>query len=425
MGERYDVVIGGAGIAGCTAATLYGRLGLRVALLEQHRDASTFKRACTHFIQPSALPTMQRLGLDRRIEGAGGVRNTVDFWTPYGWITAETITAGEAEHGYNIRRSVLDPMLREMAAGTPGVDLLLGHNVVDVLRQGARVTGLVANAADGTRHEVHGRLTVGADGRRSVVADRSGLPAKTTPHARFGYFAHYRGVRAQTDASSQIWLDGVGANYLFCNDGGRNVLLTMRPQAELAAFRQDLEGNLLGSFTRLPKAPIMDDAERVSDVIGVINYPGQLRRAAGDGVALVGDAAIVADYLWGVGCGWAMQSAEWLVDATSAPLLRGRDVRAAARRYSWTLRRRLGPHNMLISDYASGRPFNALERLLYPAATVDGRVAQVFGRVGGRLSSPARLLSPPMLTRMVRARRRAAVPAVPGTSPRPASPETG
>lgn len=147
----------------------------------------------------------------------------------------------------------------------------------------------------------------------------------------------------------------------------------------------------------------------------MINYPGQLRRPAGDGVALVGDAAIVADYLWGVGCGWALQTAEWLVDATATPLLRGRDVRAAARRYSWTLRRRLGPHYMLIADYASGRPFNALERLLYPAATVDERVAQVFGRVGSRLSSPARLLSPPMLYRMVRARRRAAVPAL-GTS---------
>lgn len=187
MGERYDVVIAGAGIAGCAAATLYGQQGLRVGLLEQHRDASTFKRACTHFIQPSALPTMRRLGLDRRIESAGGVRNTLDFWTPYGWITAETITAGQAEHGYNIRRSVLDPMLREMAARTPGVDLLLGHNVVEVLRQGERVTGLVASAADGTRHEVHGRLTVGADGRQSAVADRSGVPVKTTPHGRFGF----------------------------------------------------------------------------------------------------------------------------------------------------------------------------------------------------------------------------------------------
>src|SRR5512135_3097572 len=64
MRDAYDVVIVGAGLAGCTAAILFGRQGLRVAVVEAHRNAATFKRACTHYIQPSALPTLRRLGLD-------------------------------------------------------------------------------------------------------------------------------------------------------------------------------------------------------------------------------------------------------------------------------------------------------------------------------------------------------------------------
>ncbi|MDQ1636194.1 MAG: hypothetical protein QOJ32_3003 [Frankiaceae bacterium] len=410
VGERYDVVIAGAGIAGCTAAVLYARQGLRVALLEAHRDPATFKRICTHYIQPSAVPTMRRLGLDRSIEAAGGVRNGVDIWTPYGWVTDERAAVGVPEPGYNIRRSVLDPMLRELAASTPGVDLLLGHKVTDLVRTGNRVDGLRARTQDGRTVTLRATLTVGAEGRLSTVATQSGLRVKTKAHGRFGYSAHYTGVQLSTAASSQFWLDGQGMNFAFTNDGGRTVIGAMRPSGELAAFRADPEGNLLESFDRLPGRPDLSAATRVSDVIGMINYPLHRRRVTGRGVTLVGDAALVADYLWGVGCGWAFQSAEWLVDATAADLLRSRDPSPALRSYARRIRRRLGPHHTMTSDYATGRPFTALERLLWSSATVDDEVAAALGAVGARSASPLTVLKPMMVARMVRARRRAAAP---------------
>src|SRR5919204_3135210 len=83
--DRYDVVIVGASIAGCTAATLYGRSGLRVALLERSSDPQSFKRMCTHIIQPSAEPTIARLGLERELATAGGVRPAAALWTRWGW----------------------------------------------------------------------------------------------------------------------------------------------------------------------------------------------------------------------------------------------------------------------------------------------------------------------------------------------------
>jgi flavin-dependent dehydrogenase len=391
-----------------------------VALLEAHSDPATFKRACTHFIQPSGLATLQRLGLDVSIAEAGGVVNTVDIWSPYGWITSERSSKGR-EDGYNIRRSVLDPMLRQLAGTTPGVDLFLGHKVSAVIRDGRRIAGVVARRRDGTVAEIRGRLTVGADGRNSAVAAAVDLPGRTSPHGRFGYSAHYTGVLLQTKASSQFWLDGSGMNFVFSNDAGRSVVGVMRPAEELPAFRQDLEGNLLASFDRLPRPPGFENATRVSDMIGMINYPGHRRRAAGDGVALVGDAALVADYLWGVGCGWALQSAEWLVDATAAPLLRHEDPDPGAARYARRHKRRLAPHYLLISDFATGRPFNAFDRLFFSAATVDDEVANAVGAVGARLRSPLSMLTPSMLLRMVRARARAA-PAVDVPLPRSAVP---
>ena len=35
------------------------------------------------------------------------------------------------------------------------------------------------------------------------------------------------------------------------------------------------------------------------------------------GLALVGDAALAIDPLWGVGCGWALQSAQWLAQSVT------------------------------------------------------------------------------------------------------------
>src|SRR3954463_11495601 len=83
----FDAIIVGASIAGCTAARLYAQRGARVALVERRPDVDAFKTVCTHYIQPSATPTIGRLGLVGAIEARGAVRNSIDFWSPYGgWI---------------------------------------------------------------------------------------------------------------------------------------------------------------------------------------------------------------------------------------------------------------------------------------------------------------------------------------------------
>src|ERR1700745_1819217 len=127
--SQYDVAIVGEAHAGLAAAIFFGRAGARVALIERDRDPSGYKKLCTHFIQASATPTLERLGLARAIEEAGGVRNDVEIFTRWGWmIPPSEPTTLRPAYGYNIRRSVLDPMLRKAAAGTVGVEFLPGFS---------------------------------------------------------------------------------------------------------------------------------------------------------------------------------------------------------------------------------------------------------------------------------------------------------
>ena len=125
-----------------------------------------------------------------------------------------------------------------------------------------------------------------------------------------------------------------------------------------------------------------------------------MRPAAGSRLAFVGDAALGADPLFGVGCGWAFQTAEWLAEETRSPVLDGGDLDRALRRYRRTVALRLGPHHMQMSDYSTGRPMRLNERL---AMRAGGERPRCRGR--GRGASPRgatrvlRLLDPVLTTR--------------------------
>src|SRR5436190_19108240 len=120
-GQRFDVAIVGASIAGCAAARLFAQAGARVALIERNPDPAAYKVVCTHAIQSSATPTIERLGLAPLLDARGAIHIRGEAWSPYGgWIRAPS----DVPYGYSVTRRTLDPLLRKLAADTPGVELL-------------------------------------------------------------------------------------------------------------------------------------------------------------------------------------------------------------------------------------------------------------------------------------------------------------
>jgi menaquinone-9 beta-reductase len=404
--SEYDVAIVGASIAGCTAATFLGRAGAKVALLESHSDPKTYKRVCTHLIQSSASPTIERLGLRPAIEAAGAQPTDLNMWTRYGWIFFDRSAAPApiGDHpAWNIRRETFDPILRELAADTDGVELMLGHTAHELLREGGRFSGVLARERDGTEHELRAKLVIAADGRDSGIAKLVEQPTKLKPHRRFGYAAYYRDTPLRTGSNAQMWLLDPDVAYAFPTDGGLTLLACMPHRDRLPEFKRDPEAALERLFGGLPEAPDVDPSKREGQIVGKLEMPNVVRQTTSPGLAFVGDAALAADPLWGVGCGWALQSAEWLAEAVGPALEGGTaEIDGALLAYARRHHEGLAAHEKLCSAYSTGKKLNPAERLLYRAAARDQWLAGRMALMGGRWITPQQMMTPATLVRMLR-----------------------
>jgi flavin-dependent dehydrogenase len=394
-GRSFDVVIVGAGIAGCAAARLYGERGLRVALVERRSEIDDYKRICTHFIQPSATPVIQRLGLAALIEDAGGIRNSLAAWTRWGWIRVPESQDGEpSPYGYSIRRQTLDPILRKLAAGTPGVELMLGKTAVQLRRTDRRFAGVLVKDSTGEVEEFSASLVVAADGRGSRLGEMSGVRARKMPNRRFTYFAYYRDLAQSSGETGQMWLLEPNTAVAYPNDGEISVVSCFVERDRLGDFKRDPEGSFERFVDALPEGPDIHEAERVSPLLGKLEMPNSSRRAALPGLAFVGDAAMASDPLWAGGCGRAFQSAAWLVDATTEALVSNHGLDRALRRYRRKHRRELLPFYLQSSHLSTARRLLPHERLLISSAAKDPITARrvtafVEGLIGlGELLSP-------------------------------------
>src|ERR1700729_1313205 len=84
--RSYDAVIVGGSLAGCAAATMLGRAGARVAVLEKSPDPAAFRQICSHFTQPPAGPPVDRMELLEPRMDAGALRPRLNTRTSWGWI---------------------------------------------------------------------------------------------------------------------------------------------------------------------------------------------------------------------------------------------------------------------------------------------------------------------------------------------------
>jgi len=383
-GSAHDAVVVGGSLAGCATATLLARAGARVALVEKSPDPKAFKRMCSHFIQASAVPTLERLGWLEPMLEAGAIRTRVQAWTRWGWIKPPA----PGSSCVNLRRELLDPLIRERTAAEPGVELLLGRTATGVLREEDSVRGVVVRTREGEETELRAALTIGADGRDSQLAELAGLPDRKKPHGRFAYGGYFEGAPPASAPDASFWMLDPQWAAAFPTDSGLTFYAVMGTKDRLPEFKADPGAALVRFISDLPEAPPIKQGRLVEPVLGKVDMTNRQRGPVAPGLALIGDAALAVDPLFGIGCGWALQSGEWLADSV-APALNGKEpLEKGLKRYKARHAHGLGAHAFLINDYATGRPMSPVERLVFSAAARDERCAGIFEEFGTRELRP-------------------------------------
>ena len=167
--------IAGGGPAGVMLGFLLARQGVDVFVLEKHADFLRDFRGDT--IHPSTLEIMYELGiLDEFLK-----RPHQQVTELSGQIGSETITIADFTHlPTHCHFLALMPQwdflnfIAEQASCYPTFHLRMQAEVTDLIEVNDTVAGLRAKTPQGAL-EIRASLTVGADGRHSVVRERAGL----------------------------------------------------------------------------------------------------------------------------------------------------------------------------------------------------------------------------------------------------------
>ena len=398
-----DVLVIGAGPAGSATATWLAEAGRRVALIDRARFPRD--KPCAEYMSPETLRWLDRLGVLGELEAAGGcpVRGTTVVG-PYGARLsgrfAEARPRPFRNNGLAISRRILDHRLILRAAAA-GAAVHEDTSMVELLHTGSAVSGAMVRQAGGGLQRIDARLTVGADGLRSVVARRIGRRRFGRPR-RLAFVAHVAGVRDMAQAAEMH----VGrAGYAGLNPIGSdltNVALVL-PQHRARPAGGRVREFFFEALEQFPGIRGRVEPGRLArDVLVTGPFNAWSRRVVADGVMLVGDAADFFDPFTGEGICAALRGAWLAVESAREALARpgvaqAADLepytraRAAAFRGKWAIERLIG-HGM-----AAPRLFDRA------VARIGRRPAMAHTMIGvtGDFVPPRAVLNPWYLTRMV------------------------
>ena len=313
--DRYDVVIAGARCAGASTAMLLARQGMRVLVVDPtSRGSDTLS---THALMRGGVLQLHRWGLLDAIRAADTppIRKTTFH---YGGepIEVSIKELDGVDALYAPRRTVLDVVLCD-AALAAGAEVVHGHSVVDLLRapdghvRGAKITG-----ADKQVIEVASDLVIGADGARSRVARI--LEAEidySVPHTTASIYGYWKDLG--WEGVHWLYIIGGAVGTIPTNDGNTCVFASLPP----ARFERERRGGLEAVYHTLLSevSPALAQSVSESELSGKLRAfagaPGFLRRSAGPGWALVGDAGYFKDPLTAHGITDALRDAELLARA--------------------------------------------------------------------------------------------------------------
>jgi flavin-dependent dehydrogenase len=402
--SHLDVAVVGGSIAGCATAIRFSQLGYRVAIFDRKAmDDHSYKRLCTHFIQPHAVPVLAELGLAHLYEPAWSVLTKAVFVTPGGVVEGPGgYLPGQRDlHALNLERRVLDPALRA-AARQQGVRYL-DATTVERVEEDDSGWSLDTRGEHGS-HRFRARLVVAADGRRSRLARQLGNPTECHPNDRVALHGYFSGIKTREDNRSVFIMNDRDLACVYPLVEGRTQLVLFAEKSRVEGWHGPDERlqRFLTYFDDLPDAPSMSDAVAEANLLGYSDYPSQVRQPVAGSIPFVGDAALSLDPMSGVGCGFALVSADLLARSFADRSLAGDDLRDGLAEYRARFEEVLLPHAEGICRDALVDKDEASQERTFRTISGNPELSQRYLALTGRMLLPAEFKQDLIRTMMTR-----------------------
>jgi 2-polyprenyl-6-methoxyphenol hydroxylase-like FAD-dependent oxidoreductase len=344
MAEKLQTrcLIAGGGPAGIMAGYLLGRAGVSVIVLEKHADFFRDFRGDT--IHPSTLELMYELGLldeflKQPHQELRELRAVINGQT----VPIADFTKLPTRCKFIAFMPQWDFLnfLSTHAKKFPSFQVLMEHEVVDLIFDRQRVTGVRAKTPRGEL-EIRADLIIGADGRHSIVQERAGLERKEfgvaidvlwmwiskkqdDPQQSFGFFQHGK-LLVLLDRGDYWQCGFVIPKGGFDEIKARGLQQLQKDIVSFAGFFSD-------------RAAELDDWSKIKLLTVQIN---RLRDWCRDGLLCIGDSAHAMSPAGGVGINLAIQDAVATINLLAEKLRTGPvsvdDLRKVQARREWPTR---------------------------------------------------------------------------------------
>ena len=304
-----EILVVGAGPAGSAAAAALAARGRDVLLVEAH--AHPRAKACAEYASPRIVEELRILGL-------GDEAWQVDALALQGMrvirgddaVDVRYHDAGGQRMAWGVERTRFDSTLAAHAVAK-GARLMEHTSLVDVGWHGGvggtggRVVRATVRTPEG-RRGVRCSLLIGADGARSRVSQAISVEGRVAAPRRLGLVAHYEGVPDLVEHGEMH----VGPGWYVGLAPLAGDRLNVGMALPLDGDRRPAEERFAAAIDGLPAvAERLRGRARLTPIIGASPIGHRVRRAAGPGWMLIGDAAGFIDPFTGEGIYRALRSA--------------------------------------------------------------------------------------------------------------------
>jgi 2-polyprenyl-6-methoxyphenol hydroxylase-like FAD-dependent oxidoreductase len=376
MGGRYDVIVVGARVAGAATAMLLARQGLRVLAVD--RVSFPHDTISSHQLQVPGVALLERWGLLGKLTAAGTPpARRVRFDTGDGPVLNGQFPACEGVDAlYSPRRTLLDTILVE-AAREAGAEVRENFRVTQLTGSGGVVTGIRGSARGRPEVTETASLVIGADGKRSLVADTVGARRyREQPVRSFASYSYWSGIPL---SGGELYQRPGRAVAVFPTNDELTMVYVAAPMTEFASARADLEGHYLRTLDLCGDlGERVRSGSRAERLRTTPDQPNTFRCSNGPGWALAGDAGVVMDSISAQGMTHALRDASHLSAAVAAGLGGGRPLAGALHDHQRRRDRAIRGMYDFTLGLAAFSPATPAQRLFLAAVAADQQETDRF-----------------------------------------------